>query len=179
MRIGVQRERGGSWVDAVLVGLTVLVFGSLVLLESFNVRSENRILLEEDRCVRKNLRALDRALEFFERLNPQAKAGTISELMELVDLFAEETADTGTLEGCWIEIEGQGRGEVIFPKLDENGRPESYEKVIVRMEDGSELEHKKEGLKFAFVCLGGGEYGLDAETGQPRCTVPGHTLGVR
>ena len=76
-------------------------------------------------------------------------------------------------------MEGQGRGEVIFPKLDENGKPESYERVVVRMEDGSEVEFKREGLKFYFVCLGEGEYGLDAETGQPRCTEEGHTLGVR
>ena len=82
MHICKQRRAGVGLIDALLMVFVVLVFVCLVLLEAFHINTHDRIVFQEDRCVRKNLRALRKAQEMLRVVNPQATPNDLKELMK-------------------------------------------------------------------------------------------------
>ena len=133
-----QCRTGFVSLDVLLSVFAALVFVCLILLEAFHIRTHDRVVFQEDRCVRKNLRALRKAQEMLRVVNPQAEADDLKELMKQVILFAEKNAGNGEVEGCWVEVHEFGQGEVIHPLMDENGRIASDGKVVVRFNGGNE-----------------------------------------
>jgi len=162
--------RGMAAVDALLVTVAVLVLLGLVLFEIFHVRTMDRVLREEDGCVRKNLVALNQAMDFA-RLDRDGDADgsiTLIELQTNVIHFA----------GCVVEVEGRGRGEVTHPSRDDQGKLESDGMVKVRFfRDSDEMKFRVEKLKCQLVCPAGGTYSVENLDELPRCSVPGHALG--
>ena len=115
-------------LDALLVLVAVLVLLLLVLFEIFHVRTMDRVLKEEDSCVRKNLTALKQAMKIVElvREGNATAPVTLIELQSNVIHFA----------GCVVEVEGHGRGEVTHPIHDEKGKVEGDGTVEVRLFKG-------------------------------------------
>ena len=157
-------------VDALLVLVALLVLLGLVLFEIFHVRTMDRVLKEEDSCVRKNLAALKHAMDIV-RLNPARDAAasiSLNELQTNVIHFA----------GCVVEVEGRGRGEVTYPTRDDQGKMESDGTVKVRLFlNSDEMKFRVERFECQLVCPGGGMYSVGSLDGLPRCSVPGHALG--
>jgi hypothetical protein len=157
-------------VDVLLVLVAVLVLLGLVLFEVFHIRTMDRVLKEEDGCVRKNLSALNQAMEFV-RLNRSGDSTapiTLIELQTNVIHFA----------GCVVEVEGQGLGEITHPDRDEQGKVAGDGAVKVRLFKGvGEMEFLVDDFKCPLACPAGGTYSVGSANGLPRCSVPGHSLG--
>lgn len=155
--------------DIMLVLVAVLVLLGLVLFEVFHVRTMDRVLKEEDGCVRKNLFALSQAMEFV-RLNRSGDSTapiTLIELQTNVIHFA----------GCVVEVKGKGLGEVTHPDRDEKGRVVGDGFVRVLLYKGSdEMEFLADELKCHLACPTGGAYSIGDSNGLPQCSVPGHSL---
>lgn len=166
-------------LDFLLSVFVAFVFVCLVLLEVFHIRTHDRVVFQEDRCVRKNLRALRKAQEMLRVVNPQAEADGLKELMNQVILFAEKNTGNDAVEGCWVEVNEFGQGEVIHPLMDENGRIASDGKVVVRFNGGDERVFEEGNFTYRLACPAKGEYRVGVEGGSPRCNVPGHILGSR
>ena len=163
-------RRGVAPVDALLGVVAVLLLLGLVLFEIFHIRTMDRVLKEEDGCVRKNLAALNQAMGFV-RLN---RDGDTIGPIALVEL------QTNVIHyaGCVVEVEGRGRGEVTHPSRDDQGKLESDGMVKVRFfRDGDEMKFRVEKLKCQLVCPAGGTYSVGNLDELPRCSVPGHALG--
>ena len=157
-------------VDALLVTVVVLVLLGLVLFEIFHVRTMDRVLKEEDSCVRKNLTALKQAMGFvrLNRIGDTAAPITLIELQTNVIHFA----------GCVVEVDGHGRGEVTHPIHDDQGKVAGDGIVKVRfLKEGNEVEFKVGELKCKLACPAGGTYSVGSSDGLPRCSVPSHALG--
>ncbi len=163
-------RRGMSVLDALLLVVAVLVLLLLVLFEIFHVRTMDRVLKEEDGCVRKNLAALNQAMNFV-RLN---RAGDTTAPVTLIEL----QTNVIHFAGCVVEVEGHGRGEVTHPTHDEKGKVDGDGTVKVRLfKGGTEVELKVGELKCQLVCPAGGTYSIGSLDDLPRCSVPGHALG--
>ena len=162
-------RRGMAVVDALLVLVATLALLGLVLFEIFHVRTMDRVLKEEDGCVRKNLPAFSQAMDFV-RLN---RAGDATAPVTLIEL----QTNVIHFAGCVVEVEGHGRGEVTHPTHDEKGKVDGDGTVKVRLfKDGTEVELKVEELKCQLVCPAGGSYSTGSLDDLPRCSVPGHAL---
>ena len=162
---------GVAAVDMLLVGLALVSLLGLVLFEIFHVRTTDRILGEEDTCARKNLTALRRAMDLAKVLG----AADDSTPVTLLDL----QTNVIHFKGCFVEVEGHGRGTVLHPVLSENGKVENDGKVKVDFQKGGEMEFGLEDFvpKARLVCPAGGTYSVGALGSLPRCNVPGHGLG--
>jgi hypothetical protein len=164
------RSRGLVVVDVLLAVVAVLVLVGLVLFEIFHVRTVERIEHEEDGCVRKNLTALNQALDFA-RLNQSDADNTSITLLDL-------QTNVIHFAGCVVEVEGRGRGEVTYPTRNDEGKVESDGTLKVRFfQGGGEAEFKVDDFTGRLVCPAGGTYSVGRLGGSPRCNVPGHALG--
>ena len=155
--------------DIMLVLVAVLVLLGLVLFEVFHVRTMDRVLKEEDGCVRKNLAALNQAMEFV-RLN---RAGDTTAPLTIVEL------QTNVIHfvGCVVEVKGRGLGEVTHPDRDEKGKVVGDGFVRVRLfKRTDEMEFRVDEFKCHLACPAGGAYSIGDSNGLPQCSVPGHSL---
>ena len=162
-------RRGMAVVDALLVLVAALVLLSLVLFEVFHVRTMDRIIRDEDACVRKNLTALSQAMDFV-RLN---RAGDTTTPVTLIEL----QTNVIHFAGCVVDVEGRGRGEVTHPIRDDQGKMESDGTVKVRFfRNNGEMKFRVDEFKCQLACPSGGTYSVGSSDGLPRCSVPGHAL---
>ncbi|MDP7010324.1 MAG: hypothetical protein QF685_03010 [Verrucomicrobiota bacterium] len=163
-------RRGMAVVDALLMLVAALALLVLVLFEFFHVRTMDRVLQEEDSCVRKNLTALNQAMDVV-RLN---RSGDTTAPIALIDL----QTNVIHFAGCVVEVEGQGLGEVTHPHRDEQGKVAGDGTVKVRLfKGGSEMKFRVDNFKCHLACPAGGTYSVDRANGLPRCSVFGHALG--
>ena len=161
---------GVAVVDALLVLVAALVLLLLVLFEIFHVRTMDRVLKEEDGCVRKNLAALNQAMDFvrLNRIGDSTASITLIEVQTNVIHFS----------GCVVEVEGQGLGEVTHPNRDEQGKVAGDGTVKVRLlKGGGEMKFRVDDFKCHLACPAAGTYSVGSANGLPRCSVPGHALG--
>lgn len=157
-------------MDLLLVLVAAATLLGLVLFEIFHVRTMDRVLKEEDSCVRKNLMALSQAMEFvrLNRVGDGAAPVTLVELQTNVIHFA----------GCVVEVEGQELGEVTHPHRDEQGKVAGDGAVKVRLfKGGSEMKFRVDNFKCHLACPAGGTYSVGSANGLLRCSVFGHALG--